>query len=207
MGDVRAHPPRAVVFDVGRVLYQWNLRFLFAKLIADPAEVEWFVTNVVTEDWHGQSDAGRSLAEMVAERIARFPEHAALIEAYRDRFNETIPAPVAGTHALVARLAARGVVLHALSNFGTEFWAQFRPTAPVFDGFDQLVISGEERCAKPDPAIYAILERRTGLAGAELLFVDDRADNIAAAEARGWRGHVFTGAAALEEELVALGLL
>ena len=207
MGDVRANPPLAVVFDVGRVLYQWNLRFLFAKLIADPAELELFVTNVVTEDWHGQSDAGRPLADMVPERIASFPDQAALIEAYRDRFLETIPAPVEGTHALVARLAARGVALHALSNFGTEFWAQFRPTAPVFDAFDQLVISGEERCAKPDAAIYAILERRTGLAGAELLFVDDRADNIAAAEARGWRGHVFTSAAALEEELVALGLL
>ena len=55
MSDARAGSgPTAVVFDVGNVLFQWNLRFLFGKLIADPAELEWFVTTVVTEEWHFQ---------------------------------------------------------------------------------------------------------------------------------------------------------
>lgn len=202
-----ADAPKAVVFDIGRVLYQWNLRFLFAKLIDDPAELEWFVTHVVTEEWHFQSDAGRPLAQMVPERKALFPGHAALIDAYQARFLETIPGPVEGSHELVERLAARGVPLFALSNFGAEFWAMFRPTAPIFGQFATCVISGEEKCAKPDPAIYAVLEGRAALAGGDLLFVDDRADNIAAAQARGWRGHVFTTAPALERELLALGLL
>ena len=199
--------PVAVVWDIGRVLYQWNLRFLFAKLIADPAELEWFVGHVVTEEWHFQSDAGRPLAEMLPELKARFPEHIALIDAYRERFAETLPAPVDGTHALVERLTARGVPQFALSNFGVEFWAMFRPTAPIFGRFIDCVISGEERCAKPHAAIYAVLEQRSGLAGRDLFFVDDRADNIAAARSRGWHGHVFTGAPALERELSALGLL
>jgi len=203
MSDV----PKAVVFDIGRVLYQWDLRFLFAKLIADPAELEWFVGNVVTEEWHFESDAGRPLAEMVPELKARFPAHNLLIDAYAARFLETLPAPVAGTHAIVERLAASGVPLFALSNFGAEFWAMFRPTAPIFDHFAVCVISGEEAVVKPDPAIYAVLERRAGMAGGNLLFVDDRADNIAAGQARGWRGHVFTTAPALERELVGLGLL
>lgn len=200
-------PIRAVVFDIGRVLYQWDLRFLFAKLIADPAELEWFVRHVVTEEWHFESDAGRPLAEMVPELKARFPEHAVLIDAYQTRFVETLPAPVAGTHELIAALAARGVPLFALSNFGAEFWAMFRPTAPIFGHFRDCIISGEERCAKPHPAIYAVLEARAGLAAAELLFVDDRADNIAAAQDRGWRGHLFTDAPALERDLLGLGLL
>ncbi len=195
------------MFDIGRVLYQWDLRFLFAKLIADPVELEWFVTHVVTEEWHFQSDAGRPLAEMIPELKARFPQHGALIDAYHPRFLETLPAAVEGTHALVERLVARGVPLFALSNFGAEFWAMFRPTARVFDQFADCVISGEERAVKPDPAIYAVLEERAGMAGADLLFIDDRADNIAAAQARGWRGHVFTSAPALELELVRLGLL
>ena len=199
--------PAAVVWDIGRVLYKWNLRFLFAKLIADPAELEWFVTHVVTEEWHFQNDEGRPLAEMLPELKTRFPQHTALIDAYQARFLETLPAPVDGTHALVERLARRGVPQFALSNFGVEFWAMFRPTAPVFGHFAACVISGEERCAKPDAAIYAALEQRSGLAGRALLFVDDRADNIAAAQARGWRGHVFTAAPALERELLALGLL
>jgi 2-haloacid dehalogenase len=202
-----APSPSAVVWDIGRVLYQWDLRFLFSKLIADPAELEWFVTTVVTEEWHFQSDEGRPLAEMLPELKARFPQHHALIDAYHPRFLETLPAPVAGTHGLVERLATRGVPQFALSNFGAEFWAMFRPTAPVFDHFADCVISGEERCVKPDPAIYEVLERRSGLAPRALLFIDDRADNIAAARARGWHGLVFADAVTLEADLKAHGLL
>jgi 2-haloacid dehalogenase len=73
--------PQAVVFDIGRVLFDWNLRYLFEKLIADPAQLDWFLATVVTEDWHFQSDAGRPLADMVPARIAEFPDHAARIEA------------------------------------------------------------------------------------------------------------------------------
>ncbi|MBA4753172.1 MAG: HAD family phosphatase, partial [Sphingopyxis sp.] len=83
---------QSVIFDVGRVLFDWDLRYLFAKLIADRQELEWFVTNVVTPQWHFQHDAGRPLAEMLLELKAEFPEHAPLIDAYRARFNETIPA-------------------------------------------------------------------------------------------------------------------
>jgi 2-haloacid dehalogenase len=199
--------PVAVVWDVGRVLYQWNLRFLFAKLITDPDELEWFVANVVTEEWHFQSDAGRPLAEMVPELKALYPRHSDLIDTYVERFVETLPHAVPGTHALVEQLRARGVKQFALSNFGAEFWAMFRPQSPIFDHFADCVISGEERCAKPHPQIYAVLERRTGMSGCDLLFIDDRADNIAAAQALGWHGHLFTDAAALEADLKAHGLI
>src|SRR5687767_184833 len=110
--------PQAVVFDIGRVLFDWNLRHLFAKLIADPVELDWFLANVVTEQWHFRSDAGQPLAEMVPERIAEFPDHAPLIEAYRERFNETLPSPIPGIHEIARRLAERGVPLFALTNFG-----------------------------------------------------------------------------------------
>lgn len=99
---------QSVIFDVGKVLFDWDLRYLFAKLIDDPAELEWFVTHVVTAEWHFQHDAGRPLAEMVPERKAEFPAHGALIDAYATRFNETIPGPVPGSLDLVARLDAAG---------------------------------------------------------------------------------------------------
>ena len=199
--------PRAVVFDIGRVLVDWDLRVLCAKLSDDPAQLDWFLANVVTEPWHFECDAGRPLAEMVPERIARFPEHAHLIEAYRARFNETIPSPVPGTHALVRRLADNAVPLFALTNFGAEFWAGFRPLQPVFDLFADVVVSGEERVAKPDPRIYEIAERRFGQPPQALFFIDDNPANVAAARARGWQAHLFTDAGALEAELVAADLL
>jgi 2-haloacid dehalogenase len=202
-----AGKPNAVVFDVGRVLYQWQLRALFEQLIADPQELDWFLANVVTEGWHHQHDAGRPLAEMIPERQALFPRYAHLIEAYATRFLDTVPGPVDGTHALVERLAARGVPLYALTNFGVEFWAEFRPTAPIFDRFADIVVSGAEQCAKPDPAIYAIAERRFGHTPEALFFTDDNPANVAAAQVRGWDAEVFTDAVALEAALTTRGLL
>jgi 2-haloacid dehalogenase len=199
--------PKAVVFDIGRVLYDWSLRYLFEKLIDDPAELDWFLANVITDEWHFQSDGGRPPRDMLPERIARFPQHRALIEAYPVRFNETLPHAIPGTHALVHRLADAGVPLYGLTNFGAEFWAGFRPTAPLFDLFADIVVSGEERCAKPDPRIYQIAETRFGHAPDALFFTDDNPANVAAAVARGWQAHLFTDAAALEEQLISRGLL
>ena len=198
---------KAVVFDIGRVLYDWNLRYLLEKLIADEAELDRFLAEVITEEWHFQSDRGRPLAEMVPELIGRFPDHRALIEAYPVRFNETLPTAIPGTHELARRLAGAGVPLFGLTNFGAEFWTGFRPIAPLFELFSDIVVSGEERCTKPDPCIYEIAEARFGHAPGELFFTDDNPANVAAAAERGWQAHLFTDAAALEAQLVAAGLL
>jgi 2-haloacid dehalogenase len=202
-----ADNPQAVVFDIGRVLYDWNLRYLFEKLIADRQELDWFLANVVTEQWHFQSDSGRPLAELVPELKAQFPQHAALIDAYRDRFEETLPHAVPGTHAIVRQLAERNVPLYGLTNFGAEFWARSRRGWPIFDLFADVVVSGEERVAKPDPAIFAIAEKRFGHAPGELFFTDDNPANVTAARARGWHAHLFKDASGLEAGLQRLGLL
>ncbi len=198
---------KAVVFDVGRVLFQWQLGALFEKLIDDRQELDWFLANVVTEEWHFEHDRGRALADMVPERIALYPQYESHIQAYATRFNETVPGPVDGTHALVERLAAAGVPLFCLTNFGDEFWQMFRPTQPIFDHFADIIVSGVEKVAKPEPRIYEIVEQRSGRDGAALFFADDNPDNIAAAKARGWDAHLFSDAAGLEAALVEAGFL
>ena len=196
-----------VIFDVGKVLFDWDLRNLFAKLITDPDELEWFVTHVVTPQWHFQHDAGRPLAEMVPERIAEFPKYAPLIEAYATRFNETIPGPIPGSLEIVRELHDRGVPLFAITNFGHEFWEAFRPTQPIFDLFGDIVVSGTEKMMKPDPAIYALALDRFGIAPGTGIFIDDNIDNVVAARANGFAAHHFTDAAELRAELTGLGLL
>lgn len=198
---------KAVVFDVGRVLFHWQLSALFEQLIDDPEELAWFLANVVTEEWHFEHDRGRLLDEMVPEWIALYPQYEAHIRAYRTRFNETLPGPVEGAHELVERLAAAGVPLYCLTNFGKEFFAAFRPTQPVFDHFADIIVSGTEKVVKPEARIYEIVEERSGRSGAQLFFTDDNAANISAACARGWDAHLFTDAQALEAQLVAAGLL
>lgn len=198
---------KAVVFDVGRVLFHWQLRALFEKMIADAQELDWFLRHVVTEEWHFEHDRGRALADMVPERIALYPQYESHIRAYAERFNETIPGPVEGSHAIVERLAGAGVPLFCLTNFGDEFWQMFRPTQPIFDHFADIVVSGVEKVAKPDSRIYEIVEQRSGRDGASLFFTDDNPDNIAAARVRGWDAHLFTDAAGLEAALVEAGFL
>ncbi|KGB53453.1 HAD-superfamily hydrolase subfamily IA, variant 3 [Sphingopyxis sp. LC81] len=198
---------QSVIFDVGRVLFDWDLRYLFAKLIAEKDELEWFVTNVVTPGWHFQHDAGRPLAEMVPERKAEFPDHAPLIDAYATRFNETIPGPMPGSLELVERLDAAGVPLFAITNFGHEFWEAFRPTQPVFDRFQGIIVSGTEKLLKPDPAIYRLAIERFGIDPAGALFIDDVTKNIEGAESVGIAGHQFRDAATLETELLTRGYL
>ncbi len=196
-----------VIFDVGNVLYRWDLRCLFQKLIDDADELNWFLLNVVTPEWHFQHDAGRPLADMLPERIAQFPQYEAHINAYAARFNETIPGPVAGSLALVEQLAANGVSLFGITNFGSEFWQGFRPTAAIFDHFSDIVVSGDEKLLKPDAAIYELALKRFDVGADQCLFVDDRLENIEGAEAQGIKGHHFQDSVMLEQELKALALL
>ncbi|MDG5747761.1 HAD-IA family hydrolase [Qipengyuania sp. XHP0207] len=200
-------PVEAVVFDVGRVLYQWQLSHLFDRIVEDEERRARLLRDVVTEEWHFQHDRGRPIAEMVPERIEQFPEFEQEIRAYATRFNETIPGPVPGSLELVERLDARGVPLFAITNFGADFWAGFRPTAPVFDRFRDIVVSGEERLAKPDPAIFHLARERFGHDAGAMLFIDDNAANIATASALGWQVHHFDAAPQLEADLAARGLI
>ncbi|MBV8972237.1 MAG: HAD-IA family hydrolase [Sphingomonadaceae bacterium] len=204
MGAAR---PSAVVFDVGHVLYDWDPRYLYEKIIADARELDWFLANVVTREWHFQHDAGRRFADTSAELIARFPDQAARILAFADRWTETLPGPMPGMPALVGDLDAAGVPLFALTNYSAEFWAKWRPTVPLFDRFAGIVVSGEERVIKPDPAIFALALDRFGLGRGEAAFLDDRADNVAAANAAGMVGRVFGGAADARAWLQQLALL
>lgn len=198
---------RAVVFDVGNVLYGWDIRALYARLIADADRLDWFCREVVTADWHFAHDRGVDFADNAAALIARFPAEADLIRAFGPRFNESITGPIPGMPELVGQLAAQRVPIFGITNFSHEFWPLFRATAPLFDLFADIIVSGKERLVKPDPAIYQLALRRFGLAAGEAIFIDDREDNVLAAAANGFVAHQFRDAATLAGELAALGLL
>ena len=202
-----SQPVDAIIFDVGNVLYQWDIRHLYARLINDQAELDHFVTHIVTPEWHFQHDAGRPLAEMVEELTTQYPHHAELIAQYVPRWLETIPGPVPGMIDMAERLALLGHPLFGITNFGVEFWDMFRPTAPIFDLFRDIVVSGAEKLVKPDPAIYRLAIARFGIDPARTLFIDDREDNIASAIACGLQGHVFRDTATLEADLLARGVI
>ncbi|TGX52750.1 HAD family phosphatase [Sphingomonas gei] len=200
--------PSAVIFDVGNVLFDWQPRKLYERLIEDDQALDAFLANVVTKDWHFQHDAGRPFAETSAELASAHPEHAELIQAWGPRFNETLEDPVPGMPEIVRALDAAGVPLFAITNFSGEFWRAWAPLhAELFDRFRDILVSGDEKLVKPDPAIYALALGRFGLEGPDAVFVDDSAANIDGANAAGIHGVLFTSAEDFRAELVRLGLL
>ena len=207
-GPFEAKSVQAVVWDIGRVLVQWDLSRIYRRAIPDDAERARFCATIVTEEWHFRHDAGEQIDALVEARKAEFPQHADLIELYRRNWLDSVPGPVAGTHPLVKRLAARGVPQFAITNFGADTWAMFRPTFPILDHMREVVVSGVEKLVKPGREIFDLAAERFGLAPAAMLFVDDNAANIAAAAALGWQVHHFTGdAAVLETDLAARRLI
>ena len=200
--------PDAVIFDVGNVLYGWDPDAFLVRQIADDEARLKFIEDVDLYAWHETLDGGRPVAEAAAELEEKFPQYAALIAAWSDRFGETISGPVPGVHALVEALDARGVPLFGITNFSADFWPAFFEKERAFLGrFRDIVVSGEVKLLKPDPAIYWLALDRFRLRPADALFVDDRQINVEAALAVGMRAHLFVDAADLRARLEAEGLL
>ena len=196
----------AVVFDIGNVLIEWNPERVYDAEIGPEARAELFAA----VDLHGMNekvDLGENFHGQVSALARAHPERAAEIMLWHDRWIEMASPEIPRSGRLLRALKARGIPVFALSNFGVETFEIARAHYPVFSEFDALFVSGHLRMAKPDAPIYERLERETGVAPKRLLFTDDREDNIAAAHARGWQTHHFTGPDGLAERLVAEGLL
>jgi 2-haloacid dehalogenase len=200
-------PPTAVVFDLGGVLIDWNPRYLYRKLFDDEAAMERFLADVVSPEWNGQQDSGRTWAEAVEVLSREHPEQRDLIAAYWLRWQETLGDAIAPTVAILEELRGAGVRLYALSNWSAETFPVARPRYPFLDWFDGIVISGEEKVAKPDPAIFQHLLDRYGLDPATTVFIDDSEANVRAAAAEGITSRRFVNAATLRNDLRRLGLL
>jgi 2-haloacid dehalogenase len=198
--------PTAVVFDLGGVLVDWDPRYLYRQLL--PAdEVEGFLAEVDFAAWNLRADAGGRWADAVAEHAARFPHRADLLAAYPARFRETLGGEVPGTVELLRDLHETGVRLLALTNWSAETFPHARAMFAFLSLFEDVVVSGEERLAKPDLALFRLVLDRYHLDPARTVFVDDSPRNVAAAADAGLLALRFHDAPRLRADLARLGLL
>jgi 2-haloacid dehalogenase/putative hydrolase of the HAD superfamily len=200
-------PPKAVIWDIGNVMVRWDPRTLYSKIFPDAAERERFLTSVCTMDWHLAHDLGVTFAENRGPLLERFPEHAAHIRAWEDRWWEMFSGPIPETEAAIQALQAAGVPQYGLSNMSHEVVDGIRTMSPAFANLRDIVISAETGVLKPDPRIFAQACQRFGVEPAEAFFVDDSQKNIAGARALGFHVHHFTDPAALRPALEDVGLL
>jgi FMN phosphatase YigB (HAD superfamily) len=196
-----------IVFDIGNVLLRWDPRFLFTQYFANEADMEWFLTHVCNPAWNLEQDRGRSFADAVKLTAAQHPDHAEAIAAFDARWHETLPHAIDGTVAIFNELVARDAPVYAITNWNGEKFRETLHRFPFLYDFRDIVVSGDERLIKPDPAIYQLLLGRNALEAAECLFIDDSAANVRGAEAVGMKAHHFTSPDGLRKLLVELGVL
>jgi 2-haloacid dehalogenase len=197
----------AVVFDLGGVLIDWNPRHLYRKLFEDEAKMERFLSEVCSPVWNVTLDAGMSFDEGIAELLRRHPDEAHLIRAWKERWEEMLGGAIEGAVALLDELHAAGMPLYALTNWSAETFPIGRRHFPFLERFRDIVVSGQEKIVKPDPRIFELLVRRTGVAPERTVFIDDGERNVAAAARLGFRAVRFTDPESLRASLTALGAL
>jgi 2-haloacid dehalogenase len=198
---------RAVVFDLGGVLLDWNPRHLYRKLFDDEAEMDRFLSEVCTLEWHHAHDLGIPPEQTIPPLVEAHPEHAELIWAWPRRSEEMLAGPIEESVDILRALKDRGVPLYALTNMETWTYPGRRDRYPFLRWFDGTVVSGFEGVAKPDPRIYELLLDRFGLEPQTTLLIDDSPKNVAAARDVGIATIKFESPAGLRDELVAAGLL
>jgi 2-haloacid dehalogenase len=199
--------PAGVIWDLGNVLIDWQPHAAVAAgLGADEATRFLAADDFDFLAFNHELDAGATWEEGEAELRRTHPHWAEHAAAYRANFPASLVGEIPGTVDIVRELYAAGVPMFGLTNWPDEFW----PHAPAKFDFlgllDDVVVSGTEGFAKPDPAIFEIAVSRAGLPASDLVFVDDREPNVAAAIEFGLDGILFTGADDLRVSLRERGL-
>lgn len=202
---------KAVVFDIGNVLIEWQPERHYDRLMPR-ARREAMFAELDLHAMNEKIDLGAPFRETVEAFAEENPDWREEILRWHSDWAHMASPEIPLSVRLLRALRARKVPVFALTNFGIGTFEIAQEAYPFLTEFDQAFVSGHLGIQKPDPAIYEVLERETGFSGADLLFADDRADNIAAAEARGWKTYHFpltpeAGAQGWAARLVAEGLL
>lgn len=200
-------PIQAVVFDIGGVLLEWDPRNLYRKLFDDEREMERFLDEVCTLEWHDAHDRGKPFSQAAAELAARHPEYSEQIHAWGRRSEEMVAGPIGETVELLLELKEAGVPCYALTNMEVETYPQRVERFPFMRWFDGAVVSGFEGMAKPDIEIFQLLLDRFELVPETTLLVDDAPRNVRAARSIGMQTVEFSSASELRRVLEEAGLL
>lgn len=194
---------KAVIFDLGGVLLDWSPLALYQKHFPhlSEAEIRAFLDEVNFSAWNLEQDRGRPFDEGVADLSARFPHRAALIRAYHQHWLDCIRGQIDGTVQILERLSGNGLKIIGLTNFSSEKLALTRPLFPFFRHFDDLIVSGEVKLVKPDPAIYHLTLKRIGCLAEECVFIDDSLPNIETARRLGFHAIHFQSPRQVEAEI------
>ena len=192
---------KAIVFDFGGVLVDWNPHHVYDAYFGSKEKADWFLANICNMEWNVQMDAGKPFAQGIAELSARYPEWSKEIQMYFDRWIEMMGDQIPGMEELVLELKGKGYRILGLTNWSCETFCQVRHKYPIFGLMDGMLVSGEEHMIKPSEEFFRLLLERFSLKAEECLFVDDNAANVEGALRIGMHAVRFHNAFQLRREI------
>jgi len=199
---------KAVVFDFGNVIIEWNPRYVYNRYFPNnPEGMERFLEEVDFMGWNAHQDKGRSFKDGVTDLSLQFPHRPGLIQAYHDYWKDSIGAAYSGTVEIMKQLKARGIPLYGLSNWSAETFPYAQTKFDFFHLFEDIVISGAVGHVKPEPEIFEIMLNKIGRPAHECLFIDDSLANIQQAHKMGFVTIHFQSSEQLAGELHKMNLL
>jgi len=197
-----------VIFDLGKVLIDWEPRRLFRKIFDDEEEMEYFLNNICTSDWNVQQDKGRLIKDANALLISQFPKYKNQIEAFYGRWEEMLGGPIQPTVDILKELVeSKKQRIYALTNWSAETFPIAIRDYDFLQWFEGILVSGDEKMIKPDLAIYDLICKRYNIDPTTAVFIDDSLKNIKGCEAYGMKGIHFKSGEQLRKELEELGVL
>jgi putative hydrolase of the HAD superfamily len=195
---------RNVIFDLGGVVVEWNSQAILQRYYADDA-LRTLMRGALFQhpDWLDLDRGTLQEAELVKRVALRTGRPAAELEGLLEAVRESLHAKP-DTVALLEKLFERGVPLYCLSNVASSIFAYLRARHSFWHVFRGIVISGDLKIMKPEPAIFQHLLDLYGLDAAATIFVDDSEPNIKAARELGLAAVWFKDARQCERELTEL---
>jgi FMN phosphatase YigB (HAD superfamily) len=179
--------PFAIVFDLGKVLLDFDYGIAADKLAArgkvSPGEINRFINQ---SPLLFRYETGLMTQGQFFEELCAFSGFSGSLEEFGGFFSN-IFSPIEEMVRLHEHLRQQGFSTYIFSNTNDLAIKHIRRNFPFFANFDGYILSYEHGAMKPDAKLYEVVEQQSGHRGGEIIYIDDRAENIAAGAARGWQ--------------------
>jgi len=170
------------LFDLGNVFFDWNPERVLKPIFNDDERMNFFINNISFPLLDTRCDAGITIEVAVNDAIKKFPDFENEIKLYYPNHGNMVGGFFQKTVDIFYKVKELNYPCYILSNWSAETYEGMEEKYPFLKDFEGKIISGRDFLIKPDPAIYELAISRFDLVPQETLFIDDRLDNIEAAQ-------------------------
>ena len=175
------------LFDLGNVFFDWDPHYVFKNIIPDQTKREYFINTIEFPHLDMRCDAGVKIDEAVRDAIKNYPNYENEIKQYYPNHRNMVNGVYKDTIDIFRKIKSSGYPCYVLSNWSDETYEGMEDQHPFLREFDDKIISGREFLVKPDLEIYKLAISRFNLTPEQTLFIDDRIENIEAAQSLGFQ--------------------